>query len=245
MAGTVRVSRALPQATADTTDQSQRGGRYGETTINGFASKHSLAEEGSYYVATNPTPGTAIAASIAGAYSATASAYFYIRNTESASAAAPKRIILDYIKLITAVIPANAVEWTCLGELDFGAARYTSGGSAITPVNVNTDVATASIATMYAGALTTVAGVTKRIVLHSQLGNKIPVVYDQYILTFGAPSMGGSAIAASGAAYGGRTEIGGPPIVIGPATNFVLFMWGTTASATASQYEFEVGWWER
>ncbi len=247
MSITLRIGRGIPSANADSTDQPARGGRYGETFTVGLPNtKHALADEGSYYTAVNPTQGTGIVSNITAAYSATASGFIYMRNTESVTAAAPKRIYLDYIKLMCSVVPGSAVVWQYQIILDYStAARYTSGGAAPTLNNVNGDSANASVASVYWGPLLTVAGTSQRILCRGNLSTKIPVVYETNILTFGAMNMGGSAIAASGAAYSGRTEIGNPPIVLGASQNLVLFLYGYNNSATAYEAEVEMGWWER
>ena len=84
-----------------------RGGRYGEQyMLSLIPTKHVLADEGSYFIATNPTPGTALAYNIQAAYSDTVP-LLYIQNNDSKANPFAKRMYLDYIKLICSVVPAS------------------------------------------------------------------------------------------------------------------------------------------
>ena len=237
-----RVSRSLPQALPDGMDAPQRAGRYGEVLTAGLPrTKHVYADEGSYFVSTNPTIGTSIPHVVLAAFDDT-KPYIYLRNTEQAQNQQAKRIYLDYIKLLCKVVPASAVEWGYAGILDYAAARYTSGGSAITPVNVNGDIVMPSIASLIVGAITAIAGQSARKVCRGRWRGVIPTIYDEYVLLFGGME-GGSSMAA--AAASGRSVSMCAPVVIGPGQNFYLNMFGTSNASTASEYEFEIGWWER
>src|SRR5712691_6449457 len=114
--------------------------------------KQILADEGNYFVATNPTPGTAIAFAVNAAVSETAGYFLSIKNNDPANG---KRIYPDYSRLICAVAPVSATAGDMFIKLD--SAGFTSGGSAITAVNPNYDSAATSISQINAGALTTAA----------------------------------------------------------------------------------------
>lgn len=246
MAGTGRVSKVLPQANAEASDAPLRAGRYGETyTVGPPTNKYALADEGSYFVATSVID-TPIQASVATVYSATASTFIFIRNTESTTASAPKRIYLDYIKLLVKTIPASAVELQYACHIDNGASTFTSTGTNITPVNTNGDITATSIVgtTMYVGACVTTARTNGRLVGRGRFKAFIPVTYDQYILTFGNVEMSGGALAASNAAAG-TSVVGGPPVIVAPGWNFTLSLYGTSWAASGGTFEVEIGWWER
>lgn len=247
MAGTLRVSKALPQASADSVDTALRGGRYGETFVMGLPkNKYAYADEGSYYVATSVVD-TAILATVSTiAYDPVASAFIYFNNTESVTGSAPKRVYLDFIKLLVKVIPASATELQFACHIDNGAATFTSGGTNITPVNVNGDVTASSVlgTTLWVGALTTTARTNGRLVARGRFKSFIPVIYDQYIAVFGNTEVAGGAV-ATGAGAAGTSIVGCPPIVIPPAWNFTFSLYGTATGAVAAQYLFEMGWWER
>jgi len=85
-----------------------RGGRYGEQYVLPLIpTKHLLADEGSYFIATNPTPGTALAYNIQAAFSDTVP-LFYVQNNDSKANPFGKRLYLDYIKLICTTAPASS-----------------------------------------------------------------------------------------------------------------------------------------
>jgi hypothetical protein len=240
---TGRISRTIPQGTPDAAEGAIRAGKYGEVSAIGpTPTKHFYSDEGSYYVATNATIGTAVAHVVLSAFDDT-KPYFYFRNTEVASAQSPaKRVYLDYIKIIVKTVPASAAEWSYAGRIDYGTARYTSGGTAVTPVSPNGDINTPSILQMYAGAITAAAAVSGRTVARGQMRGVIPTIYDEYVVVFGTAEGGGAAI---GAAASSRSVSTAPPVIIGPQENFCFFMWGASSATTAGQFEFEIGWWER
>lgn len=247
MASTNRVSRTKPQATADAIEASNRGGRYGEQYIQMFhGKKHNLADEGSYFVATNPTLNTAIALTTSittwADSGATSSAAFFLKNGELRTNSDAKRVYFDYIKLTSVGVPTSATEWQYAIHTDDAAARYTSGGSAITPVNPNADSSVVSISTCYFGAIVTAAATNRRLVSRGMIRPSIPVTRDEFILVSGSVELGGCYQAAAGVLA--RIVIPMPPIIIGPQQQMVLSLWGV-ANAAASTWEFEACWWER
>ncbi len=250
MADTSRVSRVLPQATADGSDASNRGGRYGEQIIAALGKpKYVYADEGSYFVITNPTPVTAIAVTTSiTTFAETAGAVgvgLLVRNSESASGSAPKRVYMDYLKLHVGGAPTSATAFYYALTLDYSAVRYTSGGSEITPVNVNGDSSLSAVSTVYFGAITTGVPVDRRLVGFGILAGSIPLVKDSYILNFGGDAGGTYVpIGAMSSPANRRIVIGAPPVVIGPGQNLCLTMWGAS-NAAAATFEFEGGFWER
>src|SRR5438876_7865380 len=99
------ASRSLPQPTPDTQDVDGRFGRYGDQyTIGLIPNYYALADEGSYFVATNPTIGTGITFSVNTATTAALADTLpglVIQNSDATpSSTIGKRICLDYIKLI-------------------------------------------------------------------------------------------------------------------------------------------------
>jgi hypothetical protein len=237
-----RVSRGLPQPWPDTEEAPIRLGRYGEMITQGFPrSKHVYADEGSYYISTNPTIGTSIAHVVLAAFDDT-KPYIYLRNTEQAQNTQAKRIYLDYIKLLCKVVPASAVEWGYAGILDYAVARLTTGASQIIPVNANGDIVVPSVASLYVGANTCIAGTSARKVCRGRWRGVVPTIYDEYVIVFGAAEGGGSF---AGAAASGRCVSPAPPVILGPGQNFCLNLFGTSNAATAAEFELEIGHWER
>jgi len=235
------VRRALGLSVGDGIEAEARLGRYGELFAQMIGSpRHTLADEGSYFVAANPTPGTAIAHVVSAAVSETAGNVLYLKNNDALGG---KRIYLDYLRLIAETAPASGTATYAFLKAD-SANRYTSGGSAITPKNANMDSGEASKALLYFGALTTVApSASARLLARLNLRGAIPVVGDEWFLKFGGQDASGSVIISGTDVQ--RMVVPCPPIIIGPGQNIALQIWHPSNASTAAEYEFEMGWWER
>ena len=246
MASTNVVRKGLPSAVADGSEASNWGGRYGAQIVQPLhGKKQALAEAGTYFVATNPTPATGIAVTSAGiAFDEAATSKtncLLVINSETGTGNSSKRIYPDYLMLrnITTA-PTSATDWRGVGVLDYSTVRYTSGGSAITPVNCNGDSSLASVATIYFGALVCAIPASRRLVFSKLLLPRLMIIGDQITIVFGGIE-GGNTPANSAAIMNCIYNV--PPVVIGPKQNFVLHMYGT-ANAAAPAFEFELGYWE-
>ena len=237
--GTVRRS-TLPSATDDGDRAFNRSSRYGEQVVQQIGGdRNPLADEGSYFIATNPTPGTAIASIVAADGYDDTEALLYLGNTHPT-----KHIYLDYLHLICKVAGTNGT--------DFGYAidvatevTYASGGSAITPVCVNREAETDNKApvTMYFGAVVTTTGTTEAIVSHGQLTTVIKVIGDHYLFSFGQrPMPPATAIMEGGAQKSVAKSC--PPIMVPPG-HALSFRDFATAQDGAAQWQFELGFWVR
>jgi hypothetical protein len=237
----VLVNRGLPTAVADGSQAQQRGGRYGESIAIPIGnSLMGLVEEGSIFSTTNPTISTGIASSIQTSYVAT-NGLLTIRNTDGANG---KNIIPLWIRIIPTVAPASATQMTAVIAID-NTNRYSSGGSALTALNINMDLSRASIASVNYGALTlSAASGNNRIVSRFQLASVIPVVLDEYVISFG--TMGGDSGTLGGATATRRT-VTVPPVVLGPNNNEImcLHVWYPSNATTAMSSECEICWIER
>lgn len=231
-----------------------RQGRYGENySLPLVVTRHMLADEGSYYVATNPTIGTGIqvAANVT-AFSDTAPMFLVNNN---ASVASGIRVYLDYVKLLpTGTLPTGTTWMDFAVKLD-SVSRQTSAANkrtALTAANVNMDDSRAASALVYsyanASAMDTGAsGVTARTVSRCRIPTSLGIAGDEYEVQFGAPDRD-SAIAgltAVRAAAPARLITHAAPIVLGPQQWAVIYMWWTNAATTAATFEFELGWFER
>ena len=124
-----------------------------------------LADEGALFLATNPTPNTAIAtttsvvdAGNSGATSAQTRPVAIWYNSAAASDQAALNIYPLSISMMLVQVPTSATFWDMGFWLEpVGASAYTSGGSVITPVSLNPDVGTATRLQMYFGAITAAA----------------------------------------------------------------------------------------
>ena len=238
------VSRVLPSIMSDGSDANIRVGRYGEVFVRPNTQlRHALSDEGTYFIATNPTQGTGIAMTTSiTAFAETAGAVgvvFLIRNTLSPSDNA-KRIIMDYLKMKIIQVPTSATHWDYAVALDDNSARYTSGGSVITPTNPNGSASQGSIASLYFGALTTGVPTNRRLVGRGTLRGIIPTTFDTMTILFGANPSQNATLLSGSAKYCDVTA----PVIVPPGQNMAITMWGT-ANAAAPSFEFEAGWVEK
>lgn len=246
MASTNLVRKGLPSAVADGSEASNWGDRYGAQIVQPFhGAKQAIAETGSYFVATNPTPGTGIVVTTSiTAFAETAGAVgvaLLVKNTESGTGNSSKRVYLDYLSIRNiAQAPTSATDWYMAGVIDYSSVRYTSGGSQITPVNVNGDSSLASVATIYFGAITTAVPGSRRLLFARQVLPRLMIIKDEIKLVFG----GVADVVPTNSAAIMNIALSVSPCVLGPAQNFCLTMYGT-ANAAAPQFEFEIGWWEK
>lgn len=250
MAQTGVTKRLVGNITAleDTGTSEIRVDRFGSPLVNTLGDgRQGLADEGSYFIATNPTPDTGIALTTSiTAFAETAGAVsgaLHHKNGETTEVAGSKRIYPDYIKLICASVHTTGSSIRYAITLNDNASSYTSGGSAITPVCVNTEIAnTATISTLYFGALTTAVPTNRRLISKGTIKPRIDLVLDEFVLAFGASPSGGYAPADAAAIM--RLIQPCPPICISAGWSMILHIWAPSCNA-AAQYEFEYGWYEK
>jgi len=237
-----KVYRELPSRNLDGADAYARLGRYGDINVIPLTgTKHGLAEEGSYYVATNATISTAITLT-----GATCTAWVATTPTVvlvNANSTGGANIIPDYIKfhIVGAGTAEAAIHYAVLMD---STNRYTSGGTAIVPVNSNMGISMASSTLLYVGAITApAASANVRQTGRGLFRNAIAVANDQYILAFGA-----SDVSASASQLASTTSIiqtfPTSPVVICPGGSLLVYLWGASMSA-APTAEFEMGFWQR
>lgn len=193
------------------------------------------AEEGRYFIATNPTPGTGLATIAALASLADTSPFIMMR-------AQNRMVVLDYLRLTYAVLGTGAASVRFAAKTDAAKAAPT-GGTAITPVNVNQGATLSPDALVYAGALVAGAAVSARLAMHAQLRAAAPVAGDSYTVRFGGTGGGPvGALLTTGTAQT-FVNIDGPPVLCAPGQTIQLHPWFPSQTA-ASQLEFELGYYE-
>lgn len=240
----IEVDRQLPDAESDSTSKPMRGGRYGEGyVLNIVPTTHLLADEGTYQIVTNATPGTAIAGVVNASVSETAGNLLYIKNDDSNGNDRAKRVYVHYIRLIMSVIPSAGISAHFFIKTD-KSDRYVSGGTQLFPTNVNQDTGTGTVSKVFFGALTTIAPTpSARVMGRAVMRSVIPVANDEYLFTFGTDNLD------SGTSLGGivaqRMVIPCAPLVLGPQNNACLQVWFPSNAVTPAQYEIEIGMWER
>ena len=219
---------------------------------NIWNSDHNLVDEGSYFTATNPTVGTAIAmttsviddAATASATHAQAAPYLYMYNRGVPGDLNSKTVYVKYIKLFSRV---GDQAWTSATQALFSlradsTSRYTSGGTALTTTNLNTNSGNSSQLVAYAGAnvvsLPTAAG---RVLGHGLIQSSIPLAGSTWVFTFGdvtTPTNFGYASAIN------SLTIPCAPFSLAPGWSLQLDIWAT-ALAAAPTFEVEIGYAER
>lgn len=237
------VARSLPSRQADNTQIGLRMSSRGEAYVQTLGKpRYQSCDEGSYFVATNPTPGTGIAGIAATGAFADAESLLLVHNANTDASA--KRVYIDYLRLTVTAAGTDGTDHRYVSKLDSSVDRYTSGGSAITPVNPNMDDSSTAAATVKFGALvTTAASANARLVSNGLLRNVITVVGDVYTFDFGGDVPAAPSHAVAGTAIA-NLVVRHPPIVLGPGDSWVLSL-HATAQTGATSYEFELGWWER
>ena len=229
-------------------------GASSQKVANLWNSDYALADEGSYFAASNAwsaiNTGIVITGSVAddalpaGATSAPNSPAMIIYNAENANNPNAVSIYPRYCKLTTKVIPASSTNWNYAWRLD-NTNRYLSGGTSIPMLNVNPGSTKATKSVVYFGVLavtaTTVSSAS-RLVSNGSLNGAIPVVLDTYLWQFGATAL---SMDASRVATVRSMTIQAPAVVIPPGWSLQLELWGGSYGATGAQYDVEWGHVER
>lgn len=243
-----KSNRALPGAAGDGAQLQPRTTRYGDVFMVPIsAGAYGLSDEGSYFKATNPTPSTGVAHALTTTFADT-TCLFVLRNTDAEGA---KRLYLDYVRLhLVSASPTAATSIECAVKVD-NTNRFSSGGSAITPVNSNMDSSQATIAALNLGAVTaTAASGSARLLSRNRFPHRAaPAIIqgDVLLFNFGRVELQGLAPAGSATPATAPsmfiTSLG--PAVIGGGDSLVFHLWYPAIATTAPSYEFEMGWWER
>jgi hypothetical protein len=237
----MEVDRTRPHAELDGTDIDPRLSRYREQfSMPIIVTKHALADEGSFYMATNDQTGLATAAAPT-AFSATNPFLILYNNGYPSDEVAP-RFYLDYLMLLNTAPGTGPTSLQCAITKDRGN-RYTSGGTELTSKVTNLGpTSVASVAKLYAGNLTASAATAS---VRTLIGNRwlkgaIPVIGDQYTIRSGAAGIPDMITIST--IMANTQNI--PPIVLGPDESLLFHLW-LPAQSVASSFLPEIGWWER
>ena len=243
----------IPQSSVDSASMpaNVRMGTYGELASNQYLTeKMAFAAEGTYFVTTNPTPGTGIAGTVAATYANTAG-WFWIQNWNIAGGPS---IYLDYLKLIPTVAPASGTncQFAIIRDVatplatQITTAHYTTA----VPVNVNGSGSRTSRAIFgYQNNATASANIApsaaSAIIGRASIGG-IPVVNDELVLKFGSNETGAyNGLTAAQATNAGRKVSILPPVVVAPGQQVMIVPWFASNASTGMSFEFELGHIER
>lgn len=235
------------QSTPSALNQGEYGAfrlsRFNEVMASPLTDRQRLAEEASYFVAHNATNDAAttlaghVAPVLVDADATMTKPFIFIRVPSGAT----KRIYLDFIELDCVVIGASGTEDNWADQLDTGATRYSSGGTALTIVNPNMQSANASILAvtnhLMGGAVVSGAeNAGVRELGHGQMSDTIMVAGDRYLFTYGyEPSLGSTD----------RHVISRPPIILGATDQYLLALYAPSQATTAAVYKVRMAWAER
>ena len=123
----------------------------------------------------------------------------YVANKGSASDQNATTIYPIALKMTVAAAPTSATVWSFAIRAD-NPSRYTSGGTVLNSVNLNTGSSRASNAFGAFGAVVTaLPSANQRVIASGQVQSSIPVVKDVWIFTFGDIVMPSSILTATGA----------------------------------------------
>ena len=247
------VSRLLPQPNADSqnNDVALRLKRYGDV-IDPIFTKHVLADEGAYYTACMTPAQAALAYGLQTSF-ADIAGFVAVMNTDlPLGQGTGKRVYLDYIKFILSVAPASATAaWVAI-KIDSTNRTPSANQSLITPSNMNMDSSLGSISKVWfptGGTLTLpVAGGAARLVTGNLcLRTVIPVVSDEFIISFGNTDF--SQIdqnQPAALATVATVRKSAPPFIIGPQQFALIHLWFPGNAVTAASFSnIEVGLVER
>ena len=203
------------------------------------------AAEGSYFVATNPTPQTGIALTASKTAEVQTTPDLLIQNNYSTSDVNAKDIIPIRLTMLWTAIPTSITYLQAVIRLDNTAAKYTSGGSTLAPKNTNTRYGNTTGAVAYAGAITglTANATDGRLVYNGMVSPTVPVIKDSIVFEFG--SAAGTVSYENTASVNSVHTVVVPPVVIGPQWWFYLNMFGGSSSGGSPAVELVLEYVER
>lgn len=214
-----------------------RAGRYGEAYVSPILGRDTFAaDEGSYFMAITPTPGTGIIGHAAPTTFDETKPYLVLYNGGS------NRIYPVFLRLHTTVVSVGDARTQFTVVVDDGN-RYSTGGTALTKNNVNMDSSRATAASIYVGAVTaTAASSTRRVLDHIVFRGTIDVVEDVFEIQFGAPIGGG--FGSSRVATVMDSSRSTAPVCIGPGDSMLIHQWAASQS-TGPTFQVALGYIER
>lgn len=214
-----------------------RASRYSEAYgVSITGKEYMAADEGSYFTALTPTPGTGIIGHAAPTTFDETKPYLLLYN------GGQNRIYPQYLRLHDTVVSTAATRVQFTIAVDQGN-RYSSAGTALSPSNVNMDSVVASAASIYVGAVVaTAASASRRKVDHIVFRGSIDVVEDVYEIVFA----GGDGTGQGGSRAATVQDMArmAPPVVVGPGQSLLIHQWAGSQS-TGPTFQVSFGYVER
>ena len=238
-------SEALPSKNADSlsNDIAVRGSPYNEPFAYApLVGKYPLVNEGSYFVARTPTPGTGVSSAVLTAFDETKPLmYGNLLSTSS------KRVWLDYIKIIVTAAAASSTQ--ALFALKTDTINRTVNANHATTATPYNPFASSIVTFSYENASTqhtlTASSANAQVVGEASCGG-ITIVGDVYLFEFGQTGLGGNTgLTAAQATDPGVKVVSMNPVVVPAGGSFTFYAWFPGNSITPMSYSFEAGWIER
>ncbi len=232
------VARALPAPSPDSALAATptRTGPYGEAYALVPTGKEWVAcDEGAYFMACSPTPGTGILGTVNIAAITAVSPTLVVVNGH-----ATKYLFPQFLNLHETVVSTSGarVQFTFYTD---AINRYSSSGTALTISNTNSGSANASLATIFAGTamVSPAASSGQRLIDHVVFAGGIDIVENQYEFVFGAGGPGHGSNAAVITTVQHYSKIM-PPVGLAPGHSLVMHQWAAS-QANAPTYEYRFG----
>lgn len=242
--------RGLPSPLSNNVRGPVRANRYGElvAALGGSNLRQTLADEGSYFVFHNATNDAATtlaghpAPILADADATMTKPLIHIVNSDSSTSLV--RGYLDYIEIEVITAAATGTQACWAAQLDTGATRITTAGTALTLVNPNMQSSATAVLTPTGGAIVTGAeSANVRHLGHGTFRPSIEVAGDKYLFLFGAdPSVVSPTVAAASVRNFVQVM---PPVILGPTDFFMLALHSQAAVNAAGVYKVRGGFFQR
>ena len=228
------IARNLPAAVgADGTASltPSRAGIYGEAYVNPISGKELFAaDEASYFMALNSTPGTGIIGTASIAAITDVSPTMVVYNGGA------KRCYPQFLNLHETVVSTSGARVQFTFYLD-NINRRASAGTLLPTTCTNSGSTDTSGVVVYAGAIVSPAASAKVLIDHVVFRGTIDVVEDQYDFTFGG--QGGGLGTGPQATTVQHFTINMPPVCILPGHSMVMHQWaGSQVNAPTYLYRF-------
>lgn len=238
------IFRTRPAAFGDGNPNDAAEGRnstYGERYVVPVSggSNWSLADEGSYFVATNAALATAIAGHAAPVVADTDTKPFLFLYNGGGRVIIPDFAVFE----VTAAGTAGTLNYVTSYIDSKGSTARSSGGTELTPVSSRSDAPFSTGASVWAGAVVAAMSSSKK-VAQQIVREVIPVVQDTITVVWGSPNGTPRAALTTAGTATNHSVLYLPPVAIAPGGNFNLSFIRPSQSAAAS-YQVQFGYWER
>ncbi len=237
------VGRALPSASPDSINNSValRLDRYGGAFATApSVGKSAWAEEGSYFVARTPTPGTGVVYNVQTTFVETVPLIFG-NNTSTT-----KNCWLDRLKLVITEVGGSATTFQYAVKIDSVARSITTNHVvAAVPACPNLGAGTTSVMNIWYQSSSTASALNASsaaaiVVAEGSIGG-LQIVSDEYNIEFGQRLLaGGSGLTAVQATDPAVKCSSAGPVIVAPGGSFCIHLWLANMGDSLS-YSFELG----